>query len=132
MGWVLGLAALFTLAPCRGQNLDASTTSPGDATNAPDASASPAVPSASADLVQRRLNFLTKQLDLSAAQQAQLLPILKEEQDKEDAAFGNQNQGEDNAAIREIRKAGRQHIIECLTPEQRPKFVGLKPFVRTF
>ncbi len=119
----MGLAA----TPGRAQTSDPQ---PADSATIAPAAPTDGAP-APVDIVQKRLDFLTSKLGLSEPQQVQILPILKEEELKEEAAFNNQNASSE-AATREVRKTARQQISPYLTPEQRETFAHLAPFVKVF
>lgn len=73
---------------------------------------------------ERQLKHLTRALDLTAAQQEQLKPILKEQDQKMREIW--QSQAQQRRQMREqmmsAAKAGKAKIEAVLTPEQKQKF----------
>jgi protein CpxP len=77
---------------------------------------------------ERRLEFLSQQLNLTDDQRSKLKPILEDESKQIKAAWDDTSLSEDqkHAKMKEIREGTKPQIEALLTPDQKQKFEQLK------
>ncbi len=123
------LSAVLTLA-CALPGQAQSPAAPIDTTPPPPAAPAPeAAPEAAAqlsasdqDLVRRRLEYLTKKLDLDPGQQDRVYGILAEEARRISTSFNRANLAKDDKQAGHIRGEAKERIGALLTPAQRETY----------
>lgn len=75
---------------------------------------------------ERRLAWMTKELGLTEAQQAQISEIEQRHQGKQDAALRLADEVERRKALQEVRRERQAAIARVLTPDQRERLQALK------
>jgi Spy/CpxP family protein refolding chaperone len=79
-------------------------------------------------MVERRLENLTQQLNLTSEQKDKIRPLLKHEMERirEIRSNTNLSQGEARQRMEMVRRITRAHIAEILTPEQKKQFQEMR------
>jgi periplasmic protein CpxP/Spy len=77
---------------------------------------------------ERRLEFLSQQLNLTDDQKSKLKPILEDESKQMKTVWDDASLSEDqkHAKMKDIRESTRPQIEAILTPDQKQKFEQLK------
>lgn len=78
--------------------------------------------------IEKRLDMMSKQLDLTDAQRGKIRPILNQEMERmrEVRSDPNLAQGQARRRMQMIRRNSRQKIAEVLTPEQRKQWQEMR------